>query len=101
MKNLKYSVGIDISKDDFKACLVVIDESHKVTIKSTSTFANTASGFSSFLNWSLKHRKEELPLFFLAEATGVYHEQLAWFLHMQKMNVSIVLANKAKAIFRA
>ncbi|HEY0040090.1 MAG TPA: IS110 family transposase [Flavisolibacter sp.] len=101
MKNLKYSVGIDISKDDFKACFVVIDESHKVTIKSTSTFANTATGFSSFLSWSLKHSKEDLPLFFLAEATGVYHEQLAWFLHMQKMNVSIVLANKAKSYLQS
>lgn len=101
MKNLKYSVGIDISKDDFKTCISVIDNAHKTTVKSTGTFTNTATGFASFLTWFTKHRKEELPLFFLLEATGVYHEQLSWFLHLQQLNVSIVLANKAKSYLQS
>lgn len=101
MKNLKYSVGIDISKDDFKACISAIDDTHKIIVKSTGTFTNAATGFASFLTWCTKHRKEDLPLFFLLEATGVYHEQLAWFLHLQQLNVSIVLANKAKSYLKS
>lgn len=96
MKNLKYSIGIDMAKNDFKACLVTINELQKVTVKSSGTFANNAEGFSSFLDWSNKNRKEDIPLFFLLEATGVYHEQLAWSLYNQGMDISIVLPNHAK-----
>lgn len=96
MKKLKYSVGIDISKNDFKACFVTIDEGQNITIKSSGTFSNNQKGFSGFSKWARKHRKEDLPLFFLVEATGVYHEQLSWFLFNHDMNVSIILANRAK-----
>src|SRR3954471_24064932 len=30
------------------------------------------------------------------EATGVYYEQLAWYLHYKKYKVAVVLPNKAK-----
>lgn len=96
MKELKYSVGIDISKNDFKTCFAVIDEMQKVVVKSSGTFSNSKKGFSDLLKWADKHRKEELPLFFLCEATGVYHEQLGWYLHDHAMNISIILPNKAK-----
>jgi transposase len=101
MKNLKYSIGIDIAKKDFKACFIVIDESQKTTVKSTGTFANTSNGFKAFLIWSKNHCRENLPLFFLMEATGVYHEQLAWFLYNEGRNVSIILATKAKKYFQS
>lgn len=96
MKNLKYSVGIDISKTDFKACLSVINEQQKVSVKSTSTFNNTLKGFELLEKWVSKHKKEDLPIHFLVEATGVYHEQLAWFLYQKDFKVSVLLANKAK-----
>lgn len=96
MKNLKYAIGIDMSKNDFKTCFSVINQSQKVTVKSTGTFPNTQKGYFDFSKWYSKHNKEGLPLFFLLEATGVYHEHLAWFLHNQGLNVSIILANKAK-----
>jgi transposase len=37
-----------------------------------------------------------LPAVYLMEATGVYYEQLAWYLHSQKCSLSVVLPNKAK-----
>lgn len=35
------------------------------------------------------------------EATGVYHENLAWFLYERKKQVYIVLPNQAKAFFKS
>lgn len=96
MKNLKYSVGIDMSKNDFKACISIINEQQNVTVKSTSTFNNTAKGFEQLLQWVSKHRKEDLGLHFLLEATGVYHEPLAWFLYQKNLKISVLLPNKAK-----
>ncbi len=37
-----------------------------------------------------------MPNVYLLEATGIYHEQLAWFLFEQKCNVAVVLPNKAR-----
>jgi transposase len=96
MTNLKYSVGIDIAKDEFKACLSVIDSQQKVTVKSTCTFKNTSRGFDEFCKWFTKHKREELPINFLMEATGIYYEQLAWYLHNEDCSLSVILPNKAK-----
>jgi len=46
--------------------------------------------------WSAKHCKENIPVIFLMEATGVYYEQLAWFLFQKDKHVSIIVPNKAK-----
>jgi transposase len=37
-----------------------------------------------------------VELCFTMEATGVYYENLAWHLHQQDRQVSVVLANLAK-----
>jgi transposase len=79
MKNLKYSVGIDVSMKDFACCLSVINDEQDVKVKASHKFANTQTGFVELLEWIKRHQKEELPITFIMEATGVYHEALAWF----------------------
>jgi len=101
MKNLKYSVGVDVSMKDFACCISVINDQQEVKVKATHKFANTIAGFEQLLEWVKRHRKEELPIVFVMEATGVYHEQLAWFLHHKGNTVSILLANKAKKYLQA
>lgn len=101
MMNLKYSIGIDVSKKDFHCCLSIIDSSQKVTVKSSRKLLNAPSGFKEFLSWAKQHQKEELPLRIVMEATGVYHEQLAWFLHSHGLVLSILLPNKAKKYLQA
>ena len=96
MTKLKYSIGIDISKEGFNACVSVIDHQQKVSIQSTSNFKNSHSGFKAFHSWVNRHLKEELPAHFLMEATGIYYEQLAWFLYNKGFAVSVLLPNKAK-----
>jgi transposase len=96
MKNLKYSIGIDVAKEEFKTCICVIDEQQKVTVKATSSFSNSATGFAEFDSWIRKHQKQDLPIHLLMEATGIYHENLAWFLYKKDSLVSVILPNKAK-----
>jgi transposase len=101
MKNLKYSVGIDVSMKDFACCLSVINDEQDVKVKASHKFANTQTGFVELLEWIKRHQKEELPITFIMEATGVYHEALAWFLHSKERPVSILLPNKAKSFLKA
>jgi transposase len=93
---LRYCVGLDISKDTLQVCLSVIDSTGRVTVKATTKVVNKPAGFSVLLNWITRHRKLELPLTYLMESTGVYHEAVAWYLHQQDQSVSILLPNKAK-----
>lgn len=98
---LKYSLGIDVSKDENQVCLSVINQSQRVSIKATRKFSNSAKGFDQLLEWLKKHLKHQIPLSIVLEATGVYHEQIAWFLYEKGLSVSIVLPNKAKNYLKA
>ncbi|WP_093829248.1 IS110 family RNA-guided transposase [Spirosoma endophyticum] len=93
---LRYCVGLDISKDTLQVCLSVIDSSGRVTVKATTKVVNKPTGFCALVNWVARHRKLELPLNYLMESTGVYHEAVAWYLYQQDQPVSILLPNKAK-----
>ena len=93
----KVSVGADISKKDFKACFVVFNDKQEVKVKANRAFPNTPAGFEQFKGWYGKHLKEGIPVVFVMEATGSYHEHLAWFLHREGQSVNIVLPNRAKA----
>lgn len=101
MSNLKYSIGIDVSKKDFHCCLSVIDTEQAVKIKSTHKFANSTSGFKLLTEWVRRNMKEDLAVFCVMEATGVYHEQLAWYLYDKDFPISILLPNKAKKYLQA
>ena len=96
MANLKYSVGVDVAKDQLKICISAIDEQQKVTVKSTCSFKNTIGGFEELYAWTRRHAKEKLPVHYLMEATGIYHENLAWFLFSKDCSVTVILPNKAK-----
>lgn len=94
--SLRYCVGLDVSKDSLQVCLSVIDQAGRVTVKATTKVVNTPKGFTSLADWVGRHRKLDLPLIYLMESTGVYHESVAWYLHQQDQTVSILLPNKAK-----
>lgn len=93
---LKYSVGIDVSKEKFDSCFSVIDSGQKVTIKATRKMDNSLSGIKELINWSRKNRKLNIPIVFVMEATGVYYEKIALELTSQGFDVSVVLPNKSK-----
>ena len=98
---IKSNVGADLSKDDFKACYSEMLSDQRIRIKATRTFKNTLKGFRGFLKW-IDQKSKEQSVCITVEATGVYHEQLVYFLHEQSAHrISVVLANKSNAYARS
>jgi transposase len=99
--NLKYSVGLDVSSKKINACFSIIDEKQKVVFKSSTVICNTIKGFLVLEDWISKHKKEVIPLVICMEATGIYHENCAYYLYEKGFDVSIILPNKAKKYLEA
>lgn len=94
---IKYSIGIDISKNDFHACLSSIDMEQRVKILRSGTFKNKKIGFLEFSKWvQTSCTNKDIPIRFVMEATGVYYENCALFLVQHDYSVSVVLPNKSK-----
>jgi len=94
---LKYSLGLDVSKASFHACLSTIDNRQAVKVQRSGTFKNNDKGFSELHLWITKeHHNSSVPLVITLEATGIYHERLALFLYQNGYSVAIILPNKAK-----
>ncbi len=96
MEFLKYGLGIDMAMEKFDACVSIIDKQQHVMIRAQCSFNNNKKGFEAFILWVTKNTKLAIPAVYLMEATGIYYEQLAWFLHNKNCSVSVVLPNKAK-----
>lgn len=94
---LKQVVGIDVSMDTFVVRFGTTDTNQDQRISNSESFKNTTAGFKKFLQWTKKQIiSNDLPLFFVMEATGVYYENLAYFLHSNNFNVSVVLPAKIR-----
>ena len=96
-KILRYCIGIDVDKKEFKTNFRSLDSSGNQKTIASRTFSNTKKGFGEFEVWITKNRKDpDAWLTITMEATGVYHENLAWYFHGKGFNINIVLALKAK-----
>ena len=99
----KFSVGIDISKNEFHACFGSISLTSSFKALRTGKFDNTQSGCKVFDKW-LKEtilKKGEGEFTLVMEATGVYFEYCAFFLYKAGYRVSVVLPNKSKKYLEA
>lgn len=90
-------VGIDMAKDDLAVCMGISDADFNSQYLSNEVFKNDVKGFEKLLKWSKNFAQEGIDLFFVVEATGVYHEKLTHFLFVNNALVSVLLPNKAKA----
>jgi len=95
----KQVAGLDVSKKEFEACFKELQENGKITIKGTRKFANNVSGFNHYLTWCSKRRKTTLV--HVMEATGVYHEELCYFLYQHQEQVSVQLPQKVKYFIKS
>lgn len=93
---IKQCAGIDCSKKDFAVTFTVSDSTQEIQHLSFKIFKNDSSGFKQFNKWVGKLYKRSIPLVFVMEATGVYHEKLANFLFDLNYKISIVLPKRAK-----
>ena len=79
-------VGVDIASASFMACVGTTP--WKLTVKPVK-FANEEDGFISFLGWLQEYNLRAENTVVCMEATGVYSEGLAYFLHASGYRVAI------------
>jgi transposase len=79
-------VGIDIASTSFVACVGTTP--WKLTVKPVK-FENDEEGFVSFLGWLKEHNLQAQSTVVCMEATGVYGEGLAYFLHASGYRVAV------------
>ena len=78
------------------ACFGRIDTSQSLSFGKETTFANTATGFAALMAWTAKQQVVAAPQWFVVEATGVYYEELVYFLAANAHVLSVLLPNKVK-----
>ena len=97
MNILKQIVGIDISMNTFNARFGTTDTKQHIVLTSDQSFDNALPGFKKLLKWTRSVRNStDIPLIFVMEATGIYYQQLAYFLAENNCSVAVVLPNKIK-----
>jgi transposase len=97
MDIIKQVVGTDISKDTLAVCYGTVDVQQNQAITGSVSFTNNLKGFRELMSFVKKKRGQlKAPLYFVMEATGVYYENLAYFLNEKHQKVIVVLPNKTK-----
>jgi len=93
---IKQSVGIDIAKLTFTACVCSrsVESSKELTFSVVRTFENNKTGFNKFVKWVGKTIDKDVEVLYAMEATGIYYEQLAYHLNNIGKIVTVQLPNK-------
>jgi len=99
-KIVKQVAGIDVAQKELVVTLGRMYEDWTPELYSHKTFANTETGFAALVTWVKKQSVEHTTVRFVMEATGVYHEKLAYYLSDNGCTLSIVLPNKISNYFR-
>lgn len=93
-KVIKQVLGVDVSQKELVVCLGRMYDDCTTELYAYKTFSNTEEAFLTLLVWVKKLTDQHIPVCYVMEATGVYHERFAYFLKDQGLKVSIVLPNK-------
>jgi transposase len=99
-KIVKLVAGIDVAQKELVVSLGRLAEDLSADIYSHKTFPNTTKGFTALALWVKQMTQAGVELRFVMEATGVYHESLAYFLEEKGYGISIVLPNKISNYMR-
>lgn len=97
---VKQVVGIDVAQKELVVRLGRMYEELTPQMYASKAFANTISGYGALVKWVNKLMDVEVPIRYVMEATGVYHESLAYFLDEKGHELSIVLPNKISNYIR-
>jgi transposase len=95
-KVIKQCVGIDCAKDELVVCFGQLSQELEIVHKATEVFANTSDGFKKLGKWAEKMADREVPVCFVVEATGVYHQKLTHYLFDAGKPISVALPNRAR-----
>jgi transposase len=99
-KIVKQVVGIDVAQEELVVCLGRMHDDWHAELYARKSFENNKKGFPALVSWVKKLSVAACPVRYVMEATGVYHESLAYFLDASQQEVTIVLPNKISNYFR-
>jgi transposase len=99
-KIVKQVAGIDVAQKELVVSLGRMYDDLSTEIYACKTFSNQSKGFMALIAWINQLTEQQLITSYVMEATGVYHESLAYFLAEKGHIVSIVLPNKISNYFR-
>lgn len=99
-KVLKQVVGIDVAQDELVVCIGRMYDDLTSELYCHKSFTNTVKGFQTMVEWTVHLSEVSVDIRYVMEATGVYHESLAYFLSDKGNNLSIILPNKISNYMR-
>lgn len=93
-KILKEVAGIDVAQKELVVSLGRIDGSLNLEIFAYQVFKNNPKGINRLVEWVSSISTIADQVQYVMEATGVYHEKLAYALNEKGFNLSVILPNK-------
>lgn len=99
-KVVKQSVGIDVAQKELVVTYGRMFDDFSIEMHAYNVFKNNDPGIKAMLKWVKKLSMSEPSVQFVMEATGVYHQKLAYYLDENAYKVSVVLPNKISNYFR-
>lgn len=99
-KMVKQVAGIDVAQEELVVCLGRMSDDWSPELYAGKSFVNNAKGFEAMEKWVSKMTDGQVEVRYVMEATGVYHEKLAYYLADNGCRLSIVLPNKISNYFR-
>jgi len=97
---VKQVAAIDVDQKLLVTTLGRMYDDWSPELYAQKTFPNTQKGFEALLSWVKKNADKAIAVRFVMEATGVYHENFAYFLDANKEEVTVVLPNKISNYMR-
>ncbi|HET8829885.1 MAG TPA: IS110 family transposase [Pelobium sp.] len=99
-KVLKQVLGVDVAQKELVVTLGRTLEDFTVELYACCVFKNSEKGIRDLISWTTKRTDSDLGVRYVMEATGVYHQKLAYYLDENSFEVSIVLPNKISNYMR-
>lgn len=99
-KIVKQVAGIDVAQKELVVSLGRMYDDLSTQIYAFKVFPNELKGYTALIAWTHQVSDQQVKTGYVMEATGVYHESLAYFLADKGLELSIVLPNKISNYFR-
>lgn len=93
MKVEKFCVGIDISKEFLDCIIGFYPTKEVIKFSKVKRFKNSIDGFEELIGW-VENGRDSSKVLFVMEATGVYYENLAYWLSERNLSLAVILPNK-------
>jgi transposase len=95
-KILKQCLGIDVSKLNLSLSLGFLTEKLEKQFMVHGDVSNDLSGYKELLKWLKKLVDSSVYFLIVMEATGVYHQSIAHYLHSKGYAVCVMQSGRVK-----